>query len=158
MCWSWVLNSDGFSWWSGICVLFIIRVLVSLISSFWKNRVCLWDHFAAVCVCVYPTYYHLNAWTNPYETWYVYHGTWVHPIQNHRQNYSCVYSNFYIFGQISTNISTKQSVLCVEPTPRACLRFQFSPLQRVPYFGNTRSRKKGWIPPSARTPLRYTTT
>jgi hypothetical protein len=29
-------------------------------------------------VSVYPTYQLLNAWTNLYETCYVYHGTWAH--------------------------------------------------------------------------------
>jgi hypothetical protein len=30
-----------------------------------------------LCVCVSP-YRLLNAWTNLYETWYVWHGTWAH--------------------------------------------------------------------------------
>jgi hypothetical protein len=37
----------------------------------------LWDHLA-LCVYVYPPYQILNAWTNFYETWYVYHGTSAH--------------------------------------------------------------------------------
>jgi hypothetical protein len=31
-----------------------------------------------VCLSLYPPYQILNAWTNLYETWYVYHGTWAH--------------------------------------------------------------------------------
>jgi hypothetical protein len=30
------------------------------------------------CSLCIPLYYLLNAWTNLYETWYVYHGTWAH--------------------------------------------------------------------------------
>jgi hypothetical protein len=30
------------------------------------------------CVSPPPTYQLLNVWTNPYETWYVYHATWAH--------------------------------------------------------------------------------
>jgi hypothetical protein len=35
-------------------------------------------HLHAVCVSVYPSFQRLIAWTNLYETWYVYHGTWAH--------------------------------------------------------------------------------
>jgi hypothetical protein len=49
----------------------------SRLSLFWKIKVGLCDHHA-VCVPVYPPYKLLNAWTNLYETWYVYHSTWVH--------------------------------------------------------------------------------
>jgi hypothetical protein len=30
----------------------------------------------SVCLCI--SYILLNVWTNLYETWYVYHGTWAH--------------------------------------------------------------------------------
>jgi hypothetical protein len=66
------------------CVLQALARLCSLIySHFWpiflilKNRVGFWDN-GVVCVCVHPLPDQLlNAWTNLYETWYVYHGTWV---------------------------------------------------------------------------------
>jgi hypothetical protein len=32
----------------------------------------------SVCLCVCVSSPILNAWTNLYETWYVYHGTWAH--------------------------------------------------------------------------------
>jgi hypothetical protein len=34
--------------------------------------------FVCMCVSVYPHYWLLKAWTNLYETWYVYHGSWAH--------------------------------------------------------------------------------
>jgi hypothetical protein len=44
---------------------------------FEKMKVGLWYHHA-VCVSVNPPCQLLNAWTNLYETWYIYHGTWAH--------------------------------------------------------------------------------
>jgi hypothetical protein len=41
------------------------------------------------CLCVSPIYF-LNAWTNLYETWYVYHGTWAHFINPSHQSV-CLY-------------------------------------------------------------------
>jgi hypothetical protein len=55
----------------------------SLLSLFWKNNsrlmrspCCLCLFFVYVCVC--PPHQLFNAWTNLYETWYAYHGTWAH--------------------------------------------------------------------------------
>jgi hypothetical protein len=50
--------------------------IFSLLSLLWKNKSRL---MRSPCwVSVYPSYQLLNGWTNLYETWYVYHGTWVH--------------------------------------------------------------------------------
>jgi hypothetical protein len=52
--------------------------ILSLLSLFKKNTSRLMRSPCCLCVCVSPTYHLLNAWTNLYETWYVYHGTWVY--------------------------------------------------------------------------------
>jgi hypothetical protein len=59
----------------------ICKVL-ALISRllFVLKKLDLWDHLAvcvSVCLCI-PSYQCLNAWSNLYETWYVYYGTWAH--------------------------------------------------------------------------------
>jgi hypothetical protein len=33
---------------------------------------------SCLCACESPLYQLLNAWTNIYETWYVYNGNWTH--------------------------------------------------------------------------------
>jgi hypothetical protein len=53
------------------------RLIFCLISLFWKNKVGLWDHVAG-CVSVYSPINIWMRWTNLYETWYVYDGTWAH--------------------------------------------------------------------------------
>jgi hypothetical protein len=42
-----------------------------------KKKCKFWLMRSPPCLCVYP-YQLLNAWTNLYETWHVYHGTWSH--------------------------------------------------------------------------------
>jgi hypothetical protein len=52
--------------------------IFSLLSLFWKEiKVDLWNYLT-VCVSVNPAFEFLNGRTKFYETWYVYHGTWVH--------------------------------------------------------------------------------
>jgi hypothetical protein len=46
-----------------------------LTSFFQIRKVGLWDH-VAVCLCIL-SFKLLNAWTNLYETWNVYHSTWA---------------------------------------------------------------------------------
>jgi hypothetical protein len=48
---------------------------LSLLTLFWKNESRLMK--SACCLCIPPNEL-LNAWTNLYETWYIYHGTWIH--------------------------------------------------------------------------------
>jgi hypothetical protein len=64
------------------CSVFVVLPLHK--QMFWvyfphfeKANVGLRDHHA-VCVSVHPPYKLLNGWTNIYEIWYVYHGTWAH--------------------------------------------------------------------------------
>jgi hypothetical protein len=45
---------------------------------FEKNESRLVRSPCCLCVCQSPPYKLLNAWTNLYETWYVYYGTWTH--------------------------------------------------------------------------------
>jgi hypothetical protein len=57
-----------------------ILILFSLLSLLWKNKSSLVQSPYSLCVsclCV-PHYQLLNAWTNLYETWYLYHGTWAY--------------------------------------------------------------------------------
>jgi hypothetical protein len=51
-------------------------VIISLLFLFWKNESRLMRSPCRLFVC--PPYKRLNGWTNLYETWYVYHGTWAH--------------------------------------------------------------------------------
>jgi hypothetical protein len=52
------------------CVIkFSIPVYFSLLSLLMRSP---------FCVSVYPPHQVLKAWTNHYETWCVYHGTWAH--------------------------------------------------------------------------------
>jgi hypothetical protein len=57
----------------------VLSAFLAYFPYFKKLKVGLWDYLAvcmSVCLHVYP-YQLLNAWTNIYETWYVYHGTWA---------------------------------------------------------------------------------
>jgi hypothetical protein len=47
-------------------------IIIIILSLFKKIKVGFWDHHA-VCVRAFQFF---NAWTNPCEFWYVYHGTW----------------------------------------------------------------------------------
>jgi hypothetical protein len=54
---------------------------LAYLHYFEKIKVGLWDRLAVcafACVCVCPPEQRLNAWTNLYKTWYVYHDTWSH--------------------------------------------------------------------------------
>jgi hypothetical protein len=46
--------------------------------TFFDATIFTFSSFPSLCVCVYPPYQILNAWTNIYETWNVYHCTWTH--------------------------------------------------------------------------------
>jgi hypothetical protein len=69
--------------WIDTCIYFtgtflknistLYECLLSLHSLFWKNRIRLTK--SPCCPCNPPSKL-LNAWSNLYETWYVYHGTW----------------------------------------------------------------------------------
>jgi hypothetical protein len=55
-----------------------ISLLYLLFPYFEKTQIGLWDHLALwLSVCVSPHQFS-NAWTNLYETWFAYHGTWAH--------------------------------------------------------------------------------
>jgi hypothetical protein len=70
-------------------------ILFSLLSLFWKIEIGMWDHLA---VSVSPPQI-LNASTNLYETWYVYHGTWAHlsGVLHKSLPSDCVYMGFPAF-------------------------------------------------------------
>jgi hypothetical protein len=54
----------------------LLVMIFSLLSLFWKNKSRLMRSPCFLCVCISLRQL-LNAWTNLYETWYVYHGTWA---------------------------------------------------------------------------------
>jgi hypothetical protein len=57
--------------------LSIPNIFLRLLSFFWKNEIRLMRAPCSLCVCLSP-YKLLNAWTNMYEIWYVYHEIWTH--------------------------------------------------------------------------------
>jgi hypothetical protein len=73
--------------------------LISLFSVYFpyfgKMKVGLWKHLA-VCVGIPPQRL-LNALTNLYETWYVYHGTWAHVNGRLRKSLSSVCVSISVF-------------------------------------------------------------
>jgi hypothetical protein len=77
--------------------------IFSLLSLFWEKKfqAGLWDHldvYMSVCSPSQP----LNAWTNFYDTWYMYHGTWAQltsVFHEHLPSFClCVYSPLSFLG------------------------------------------------------------
>jgi hypothetical protein len=56
---------------------FILLLLFAFSFFSYPPKIGIWN-FHAVCVSGCPPYRLLNALTNLYETWYVYHNTWAH--------------------------------------------------------------------------------
>jgi hypothetical protein len=63
-----------------------------------------------VCVSVYPHYQLLNAWTNLYETWYVYHANWAHLTVYFRNP-----SRQSVCTCIPATVARQRSVKCIPP-------------------------------------------
>jgi hypothetical protein len=96
-----------------------------------RSPCCLW-----VCVSVYPPYQLLNAWTNLYETWYVYYGIWAQsskisasPCQHSRSWFRAplepmtiflFFPDFYIFWNGASS-STRRGVKLI-PVTSALMR------------------------------------
>jgi hypothetical protein len=68
-----IFNWNPIQGWFKVDLDFIF----SLLSLFWKNKSMLMRSSCCACLCV-SLLSNLNAWTNLYETWYAYHGTWAH--------------------------------------------------------------------------------
>jgi hypothetical protein len=59
---------------------FSMLIFISLLSSFLKSKVGLWDHLAScacACICIFPKS-NLKALIDLCETWYLYDATWGH--------------------------------------------------------------------------------
>jgi hypothetical protein len=55
-----------------------VIVYIIYLNNFDKNRTKKSRLMRQPCCLCIPFYQFVNVWTNLYETWYVYHGTWAH--------------------------------------------------------------------------------
>jgi hypothetical protein len=85
-----------------------------------------------------PLYINFECWTNPYETWYVYHGTWAHlnGILQKSPPLVCVFVCVFLVPLLG-----KASVNCIPSSFNSRQRFG----KHVPVATNTSSSRRSVV-------------